>query len=268
MDKITFVYRSSELRLTEAKVLYLEQLFAVSRMIYNRLTAQVQSLSDIKATSWNPSFDDCEALVLKMMNESEGIIYDMMIPSLTKSVISAWLSEWADFREKRSRRPVFRTSRVDQTLWLLSADLFHKKGDEVYVLDERFDLTRSEVSFNHKATAAAVRRITGRYYVTILQEKVTKTVHHTQDDVMTRWGDRILELEQKISEMSSACQDFATFQIRRQPMTLQLHRLRKIALHRIVRTCDEKARLQSEQTEAYDEVEVFEEVKPAIPLYH
>lgn len=268
MDKITFVYRSSELRLTEAKVLYLEQLFAVSRMIYNRLTIQVQSLSDTKAAAWNPSFDECEALVLKMMNESEGMVYDMMIPSLTKSVISAWLSEWADFREKRSRRPIFRTSRMDQTLWLLSADLFHKKGDEIYVLDEKFDLTRSEVSFNHKATAAAVRRIAGRYYVTILQEKVAKTAHHTQDEVMTRWGDRILELERRISEMSSSCPDFATFQVRRQPMMLQLHRLRKIALHRIVRMCDEKARLQSEQTEVYEEVEVFEDVKPAVPIYH
>ena len=157
---------------------------------------------------------------------------------------------------------------MDQTLWLLSADLFHKKGDEIYVLDERFDLTRSEVSFNHKATAATVRRIAGRYYVTILQEKVAKVPHHTQDDVMTRWGDRILELERKITEMSVSCQDFAAFQVRRQPMVLQLHRLRKIALHRIVRMCDEKARLQTEQSEIYEEPEAFEEVKPAVPLYH
>jgi hypothetical protein len=244
MNRIQFYYRNSQLRCNESQTLFLEKLFGASRVITNRLANETKHMTDIDAASWEPSYDECYGLVMKLLNESDGAMYDLLTPELIRSIIVGWLSEWSDFRNKRNGRPQFKTSRQEQAVWLLNSSLFSKRGDEVSIMTKQvFMLTHTRIEFTSRPTACVIRRVaSGEYFITVLMERRCTDVKPTQDEVMTNWGEKICAVEAVLHKSKLRYPDPA---VRRQRNTADenyLMTLRKITTDRFVRACDAKAR--------------------------
>lgn len=233
---LQFYYRVHRLQLTDAQRLTLECMFGMVRMITNHLLNQVKHMTDQDAAGWAPSFEECEALALKLINESDYDSFSRITPSILKGILVSWLSEWDDFRQKRIKRPTFKMSRDSQHAWMIGGDVVKYEGNRFNLIGfdtEDIILPESEISVPKRSLACVLKRTSGmKYYFAALHEN--SSISPTgQDETITKWGSVILRLQ---SEMKRE------IQTRYYKKERQIMALRKITLHRLLRQEEEKYR--------------------------
>ncbi len=247
--KLQFYYRFHSLRCSRDQALVLESFFGMVRMITNHLLNQFKHLSDIEASSIVVKVEDAEKLILRMMNEQDYPMFKQLSPVLLKSILVCWCAEWEDFRCKRIRRPQFRCHRDEQSAWLIGSDLLNYQVDRFSLvgLDEVvFHLPECRINLPKKTTAYLLRRnLNGQYYFISLHERLCETPHSAQDEMITQWGERILEIESDSRiRRSRYLGEHYRQQDKQKEYEHRLITLRKIALHRLLRNQEEKLKIK------------------------
>lgn len=241
-DSIQFYYRYHVLKLDVEQTLLMERWFSVQRMISNHLFSLTQHLlnSDAIAHKWTVEAAMAEALMV--MNKSDNEIFDHVTPVILRSIVVAWVSEWEDYRNNRIRRPEFKSHRDEQTLWFLDKDCIDYKETQFLLNGSDaapIQLPASRIEVPRKATAFMCGRTkNGSYVFASLHERMCREVHEKQDMEATRWGKRIVLIEQELREHRRRYKDPSHPKVKAAEDLILT--LRKIILHRILRQREEK----------------------------
>ena len=247
--KLQFYYRFHLLRCSKDQTLVLESFFGMVRMITNHLLNQFKHLPDSDAYQARITVSEAEQLILRMMNESDYPMFNYLSPDVLKSILVCWCTEWEDFRNKRIRRPVFKSHRDEQTAWLIGAGVldyqvsrFALKG----LPETWFELPESRIMLPKKTTAYLLKRDGyGRYFFVSLHERLCTEVHAAQEETITQWGDRILEIESSTrTKQSRYLGEGFRSREKNKENEYRLIALRKITLHRLLRNQEEKLRIK------------------------
>lgn len=240
-DSLQFYYRYHTLKLNPAQTLQVETWFGVSRVISNHLVSLTQHLTHADAVNVHWSVEEVSQEILLLMNKTDTRLFDHLTPTLVRSIASAWVSEWDDYRNARIHRPVFKNSRDEQTLWLLDRrcldyqeQSFSFPGSEVPI-----QLLANKIEVPKKVSAYLVSRTKqGNYIFVTLHERTCSEVHQKQDGEITRWGRRIVTIEQELRKLRRQYREPLHPKIRQAEDQILI--LRKIILHRILRQREEK----------------------------
>lgn len=241
-NSVQYYYRYHTLWLTAEQTLELEIWFGMVRAITNHLLSLTQHLSktDAQAVRW--TMEDATIETLKMMNLHEGTMFERCSPVILRSILAAWVSEWEDFRNNRIKRPEFKQSRDEQSLWLLEQDAMADYQTDQFKLHGPstviFGITPPRIELPRKSTAYLITRDKeGTYSFAALHERNTGEVHPNQDPEVTKWGQRVISIEREARELrrryGPSHQNIKNAECR-------VLALRKIILHRILRQRDAK----------------------------
>lgn len=248
---VQFYYRLAHLHPSKEQTLLLESFFGMMRMITNHLTLQTKLLNDTEAAKQRFIFEECEALCLRYINDSDFPMMDHISPAILRSMIIAWISEWEDFREKRTKRPEFKTSKDVQQFWILESGALRILGDSFSFdcfPDQIFTLPPSRIQLPRKTTACYIQRnAPGVYQFVALYEQPTLNPHPAQDEVITQWGEKIRNIE---NEINGTRRHYLMGNRRKPSDRRNEHRLmlfRKIILARLIRQREEKLKEEQEK---------------------
>lgn len=254
---IQFYYRHSRLRLTEPQRVKLETLFGMVRVLVNHLVQKLQSFNDIHASNTELTFEECETILLRYLNDNEFSWgqEDYLQPAVLKGIVLAYISEWEDFRHKRNRRPPFRSFQDEQQFWVLDPKFVSYSEDRFTLFNDpdlSFTLPPSRIPLPRSATAHLLQRGSDGYYtLSSLHERICMTPHPDQDPIITNWGARIVQSTQKTRHNRRRQWNTAASRQRQTEVTDEAMILRKITLDRLLRQRNEKIQtIQQQQIEA------------------
>lgn len=251
---LLFHYRASPLYLNEQQKLIIESMFGLSRMIQNNLLTKMSPLSDIQASGKILDMDSCLTETLKYLNDRnfDSDQEKLLTPGVVRSILTAFISEWNDFRSKRIKRPQFKTYQDSQVLWFLDDTCFNY-SELVFELPDaglKLSLNKSRYNISPRSGKAHFIRKeeSGDYVLYSLHEKISSNIT-TQDEIITAWGEKILSIERELYQNRRRYLNVGGGKRRQsgEEKEFTLMVIRKITLDRLIRSRDGK--LKSFNTE-------------------
>jgi len=255
MDTLRFYYRHHYLQLTDSQQLMLERMFGIARILTNHLLNHVRHLQHIQGSPVSLDYASCETLIARLITEQSFIRYQDIAPEILRGIIVTFLSEWDDHQEKRIKTFNFRNHRDDQYLWILDSSLIQLTDTRLTLKGfehQPFTVLPSRVIVPKRCTAVVFRKLAPQQYsFTSLHERVCETPHVEQDPITRHLGKKLLTTERELRAYKA--------QVEHQPNAQQSHRIhededqcrmiRKVILHRLLRTRDERYQTYLESVE-------------------
>ena len=242
-DSVQYYYRYHTLWLSSEQTLEIEIWFGMVRAITNHLLNLTKHLDHRSAIAVRWTVDDAIHEVLKLMNADDSVLFERCSPVILRSIVTAWVSEWDDYRSARvPKRPEFKQSKDEQAIWFLEPSAIDYRIDSFQLpggTSTRINLTPPRIELPRKATAFMLaRNKEGSYIFAALHERKTLEVHHNQDSEITKWGKRVLKTEHELRELRQRYRDNQHPKVKQAEATILT--LRKITLHRLLRHREEK----------------------------
>lgn len=241
-------YRAIRLEMTSVQIAALERFFSMGRMITNHLLMLMKYYADDLARAKTFTLKDLERESLKFMNESNYPPFEegLLTPGILKGILVSWLSEWNDFRQKRTSRPRFQKHQDPQRFYIIdnsAVEYTENKFKMLHCPELELHLKSSRFPISNKAHVHLLKRMDdGSYWLYTLHESVRYDKHASQDEILSSWCDRILTIERELK--SNRRRYLATSGARRNQqnsdLEIQVMTLRKITLDRLLRARDAK----------------------------
>lgn len=192
-----FCFRNQPVSVNKETATQLEALFNRVRLIHNHYVTTFQRYGDSE---------------LKDVDTGINAMVDIVAPFLRSEImrdgpqgeqifiegqIYASIDDWEAFKTKRLRRPSFKTTAHEQVLWVIDPLQIDLLKDQVVLpgIKEAISLPQPKIKVYGTPSLFMLRKQKdGRYWVTILYEKIGSGVQTHLDKKVGEWGEALCKL--------------------------------------------------------------------------